>query len=260
MNNLFFYKDLDPDVLYNNYPEGSLTFFYVPNSGNLYAAPYPTNHRNMLIEDDDVFEDVYGDFEFTSEQRTKWASRGIVLQKTNCIVGRIAAVGEDIVLSLWSNPPKKDLVNFLTKLFKKYPQLEKKKENIVIVTVNGGEPYSLGGKPVKDTIKPVDTLVSKTIKKFKINGIDYSLQELQALRASLHTQTNKSALSILCHPDIEKYPELNGYKPSGCGNITNVRQSHPAKWRDAAQKANVPYVYSYGESFRLFLRKKENES
>ena len=122
MQTLTAYKNLDPDKLYWDYPNGSLTFFYVPNSGNLYAEPYPKNHQEML-EDDDLFDDVYGDVDYNPNQREELSSRGQALKLTNCLLGRIGAVGEDFVISFWSNPPKNYLNDFLVELFKKLAEI-----------------------------------------------------------------------------------------------------------------------------------------
>lgn len=247
------YKDLDPDQLYYKFPEGSITFFFVPSSGNLYTKPYPTNHQDMLIDDDELFDDVYGDLEWGSRERRNWASRGKALELTNTLLGRIAAVGEDFVVSFWREPPKEHLQQFLNELFEKYPILDKKKDSVIVVTPKS-TPYSLSGKPVDDTVTPKET-PQNSKKEFKIDGKMYSLQDLQNLRSAVHTKSflYGDPMTVLCHPDMDKYPALSGYKLANCDPTPQKRQS----WKDAGRQAGLPYVYSYGESFKDFVSRKE---
>lgn len=249
MQNLIKYKDIDPDRIYYKFPEGSLTFFYVPNSGNLYIKPYPTSHQDMLIDDDDMFEDVYGDLEWNSKERKEWSSRGVVLSKTNTIMGRLGAVGDNFVLSFW-NDPTEYLNGFLNKLYKKFPALSEQKNKTIVVapigSTNYKKPYLLSGGGIEDQASS-KTNPEDVKKKFVIAGRTFSIEDIRKLRASLHMGHDTTVTAVLCHPDLNKYPELAGYRPSYCGNIqTQTRDNHPSNWRQAAKKHNL---YAYGENF-----------
>lgn len=257
MNKLSTYKKLDPDQLYYKYPEGSITFFFVPDTSNLYVAPFPTSHQDMLIDDDDLFDDVYGNLEWGSRERKEWASRSKALELTNSMLGRIAAVGEDFIISFWNKPNKNYLKEFVAKLFGKFPVLSKKKDSIIVIAPQT-EPYNLLGNKVVDTVFDADTIVVSKEKKFKIGGKMYSLQDLQDLRAAIHTKNMSfgDPFVVLCHPDIDKYPMLAGYKPSSCGSDnTEIRATHPANWRKIGRQQGSPYTYSYGETFKQFIDK-----
>lgn len=260
MNNLLSYKNLDPDQLYYKFPEGSMTFFFVPDTTNLYLAPYPTNHQDMLVDDDDLFDDVYGNLEWGSKQRKEWASRGKALELTNSVLGRIAAVGEDFVVSFWKKPPINDLKGFVAKLFEKFPTLARRKDAIIIVAPQTA-PYNLSGKKLNpdDTIAAAETPATSKEKKFQIGGNVYSLQDLQSLRAAVHTKSMAfgDPLAVLCHPDMKKYPMLAGYTPADCGGEHgDVRSTHPEKWRQAGRQID-PYLYKYGETFKEFFEKQK---
>lgn len=259
MDNLLTYKSLDPDQLYYRFPEGSMTFFYVPSTGNLYMAPYPTNHQDMLVDDDDLFDDVYGDLEWGTRERREWASRGKALTLTDAVLGRIAAVGEDFVVSFWRNPPRNHLKEFLSKLFQKYPTLSRRKDAIIVVAPQTA-PYNLAGKPLNpnDTVAQAETPAISKEKKYQIAGNAYSLQDLQNLRAAIHTKSMAygDPLAILCHQDMAKYPELAGFRPASCGEKGDLRKTHPEKWRQAGKNID-PYLYKYGETFKEFFGKND---
>ena len=257
-NNLLSYKSLDPDELYYKFSEGSMTFFFVPTTGNLYLAPYPTNHQDMLIEDDDLFDDVYGDLEWGTKERREWASRGKALALTPTLLGRISAVGEDFVVSFWKSPPQKHLHSFLEKLFQRFPTLARRKDAIIVVAPETA-PYSLSGRALDDTVAQAETPQTSKEKKFQIGGNVYSLQDLQNLRGAVHTKSGQygDPLAVLCHPDMAKYPMLAGYKPAGCGETGTVRPTHPSNWRRSGREKGSPYIYSYGETFKDFFEKND---
>lgn len=72
------------------------------------------------------------------------------------------------------------------------------------------------------------------------------------MRAEVHTKGKINP--VLCHPDIDKYPELSGYKPVNCSG-RSTRSSSAYNWRDAARKLNIPVFTS--ESFKEWLEAQE---
>jgi len=75
---------------------------------------------------------------------------------------------------------------------------------------------------------------------YDIGGAKYSIDDLATLVRNRHTKSweRKRVDQVLCHPDMQKYPELSGYIPPGC-----VKRKRPTKptWSDWAKKANLPY-------------------
>lgn len=254
MEDLSDFNNVNPDTIYDFAPDGSMTFFYIPQSKNLHIQPYPTSHRDMM-EDDDIADDVYPNQRISQQDK----SRGRILQKTNVLLGRIGAYGGQFCITLWSHPTNEILGNFLAKLYKLYPAFQKIQDKTVVVFP--GEAHYLtsllgGNKPnpqravklkkTQDTPKQIDT------KKYEIDHGLYSLSDLQALRSAIHTKANTGfgdPMQILCHPDMDKYPELAGYRPATCGKgSANLRATHPENWRRKARELGFPYVYSYGEN------------
>lgn len=140
------YKKFDPDTLYYHYPNGSLTFFYIPNSQKLYVKKYPTNHQEMLIENDDLFNDVFGDYlkknGLTKNSRTRreLESRGSALTKGYGILGRIGFDSTTPLIAFWKSEttPMDDLAikQFLAVLFKNLPGIEGFKSKCVLLLPN----------------------------------------------------------------------------------------------------------------------------
>lgn len=254
------YRELDPDDLYK---PGSMTFFYVPHSKNLYVEPYPTSHRDMLSDNDDLFDDVYGGRSVTSRQRASLVSRGQALENSDALLGRIGAAGDAIVIAFWNDPQPEHFGNFLDKLFRQYPHFRQVQDKVLVVRANQ-PPVMLvdligpGERPPrpKRAIQMAPERPASDRKVFEIDGQKYSLSDLQQLRASIHTKGPVNhlppAMSVLCHPDLANYPELQGYKPAGChGPAPAGAIKGPAAWRHAGRAAGLPYIYSYGEGLTL---------
>lgn len=274
--NLSAYNNVTPDTLYNE-GKTSITFFYT--NGKIYDKPFPTNHQDML-EDDEVFDAVYPKFmdEKDLELRKKglkgetlekalakalkpYQSRGTASQHS--VLGRFGIYGNDMVISFWRSVHDPDVKLALDALLKKYPQIKKAE---VIVTGADAKTENPEGKPVllskllniKGAQKVIPDILQKPkdydLKKYNIGGSLYSLKELGKLRAVTHTKRNydpsmpSDPFAVLCHPDMQKYPELANYMPNCKGGFsTMLRATHPANWRQQGRANDLPYLYSYGE-------------
>mgnify|MGYP000750634823 CR=1 FL=1 len=123
------YSGYTPDTIHDDHPDGSGTFFYVPASDHFYLQPFPTIHRNMLSDDDDVFEDVYADYlkgkKVNDQLRSHLSSRGQALENGRAILGRIGLDGSTPLIALWSTKSlqldQNMMRSFLDALYKKLP-------------------------------------------------------------------------------------------------------------------------------------------
>lgn len=276
------YARIDPDDLYYEYPNGSTTFFFVSKSGNLYVKPYPTNHQEMLTDDDDLFREVYAEFlkktPMTGRVRTEMASRGKALRQGDAILGRIALDGMTPIIAFWNSRPigfpdvKANVGAFLNALYKKLPAFRKFQSKTVLVLP--GEPpvtvatFTGAGasepSPEREITQKAPVARKKRAVKaapaptFVIDGTSYILSDLQAMRAAVHTRGTTHP--ALCHPDIDKYPELAGYKPASCGKGSGtLRATHPQRWRQAGREAGFPYLYTpeHDANFKSWLTLRE---
>jgi hypothetical protein len=257
---------LDPDDLYQ---EGSQTFFFV--KGKLYIRQYPETHKDMIQSDGDLFEDVWG---FGIEDgESRHFSRGVMVNESNAQLGRIgihSRTGPAIVVAFWKNPSDQMLASFFDALFRKYPMFAEHKSNIMVV--RGVPEYGGDGKAQEfakamgtEEVHPGKAVTYSPPKelarhpenpyddKYEIDGQRYSRADMHRFRAGLHIG-NRSGMKVLCHPDLDKYPELQGYRPAGCGKLSVASrppETGPSAWRRAGREQGLPYVYSYGEcSFR----------
>lgn len=276
--NISVYAKMDPDSLYYKYPDGSNTFFFLPKSGELVMQPYPTNHQDMLTEDDDLFQTVFANFlkttPLTGRVRRELASRGQALAHGDAILGRIGLDRMTPLIAFWESP--RVPVNtttvgaFLNALYRKLPAFKQFQDKTVLL-IPGQRPVTVaeftgattaaGPSPERQVaLKQPPKPRQKKAKTYMIDGQRYSLAELQAMRAAVHTrgQTHPA----LCHPDLDKYPELSGYKPATCGGKGGgeLRSTHPQRWRQAGWQAGIPYVYTpeHDESFKSWLSLRES--
>lgn len=276
------YKHINPDTIYND-GLSSITFFYIPRTKEFFSQPYPTNHQEMLQDDEDVFNAVYPGLEDKIDKQLRdkglrgakldsaleqalepYKSRGPA--SDHAVLGRFGLLNGDLVVSLWrsvSDPQSKEAVEVLSK---KFPAITK---TMTVVTGADARSFTPEGKPVLLTdmlgqtkvaqkaipdmfVKPKDS----KLKKYKIGGHLYSLEDLAALRGTTHTKTNYNPMlpsnpfSVLCHPDVRKYPELSAYIPNCPAAKTDtpnlVRSTHPSVWRQKARELGQ-YAYDYGE-------------
>lgn len=267
------YKGMDPDSIYNddNLSNGSITFYYIPHNQHFYIAQNPVNHRDMLSDNDDLFEDVYADLLKTTKinamQKESLVSRGQALAKGNAILGRIGIDGTTPLIAFWESeriPLNTNIIgNFLKALYKRLPPFQGYQNKTVLLIPNQN-PTTVGNFLGTTSPSPKKTVALKTQKlknkTYTIAGKNLTLSDLQSLRAAIHTkgptQVGGDPHVILCHPDIDKYPELQGYKPSTCGGYTaKLRPTHPEMWRRAAREIGQ-YVYT-SESFKEWLDLRE---
>jgi hypothetical protein len=272
------YRGFDPDKIYYDLPDGSTTFFFLPKSGTLYTKPYPITHEDMLKdeEDDDIFREVFAEYlkttPYNSRVRRELASRGKALAYGDAILGRIGLDGMTPLIAFWESrtPVNTTTVGaFLNALYKKLPTFKKFQEQTVLLlpeqapvtvamftgakTAAPSPEREIAQRPVrKRKAKPVDA------KTFVIDGRSYTLSDLQAMRAAVHTRGETHP--TLCHPDIDRYPELAGYKPATCGDQTrSLRATHPQRWRQAGREAGFPYLYTpeHSTNFKSWLDLRE---
>lgn len=234
------YNKLDPDSIYK---PGSMTFFYIPQNGNLHVQPYPTNHRDMLEDEDDptVFFDVYPELKrarVTDQQRASLSSRGQALLKSQALLGRIGVAGDAICIIFWTDPTSEKFGGFLTKLFDKFKQFRDAQDKVVVVTPGQGAKSlteMIGGPPAK---RAVATRKPAAPRKKKVAAVEtpppvetpavltptrgYSDEELEMYKR-LHTSTGAEKKAMM--------------KTLGVGGGGSSIQ-HP--WKAALQKAGLP--------------------
>lgn len=256
--NISVYSGMDPDSLYYKYQDFSFTFFFLP-SGKLYLKPYPTNHQEMLEDDDDLFEDVYSDYlsknPLNSKIRRELSSRGQALTYGKAILGRFSIDKMTPLIAFWESPnyplDKTSVGSFLSSWYKKFPNFKAydrqtvllfpKQKPITVYEFTGSAttPYVSKSIQKSEPINPPEEIK----RSFSIGGDEYSIDQIRAMRSELHTKgvTNP----VLCHPDIDKYPELKGYKPATCGKeFGKFRATHPQNWRQAGRELGLPYLYT----------------
>jgi hypothetical protein len=270
---------VDPDSLYG---PNSLTFIYVPDSNNLYVGKYPETHKDILQDNPKIFDDVF--FGYTrkaiSDELKQFGWRRTALEYSRAILGRIspttktvgvkrAARQNVIVIALWEGENdafnKQNVKKLINQINEKYPIFANLEEYLV----------GFNARPIlvsdflndkQSSVNPSriiaqDTRMSndEVTKKFSIGGKMYSLADLRTLRSDLHVRNDQAAKIILCHPDIDRYPELVGYKAPKCDqNPTGFRKTHPQNWRQAARTVGMPYIYSNeSTSFKNWLYNQE---
>lgn len=214
----------DPDTIYY-YAKDPITFIFVPPN-KMFTDQYPETHEDLLAKKD-VRYAVYGALP------SRW-SRSSALHYA--ILGRAVVHKDHLYVSTWQGdinpkPYAQEIVNQISKELPNYQFVLFKTENQEIIEV---QPNSIG--------KTSST--SKTNQSYLIDGKSYSIKDLNDKRIKAHMGQIDP---ILCHPDLDKYPELSGYKPSTCNKTSELRNTHPQNWRRQSQDS---YLYKYGESFK----------
>ncbi len=260
------YKGVDPDTLYHN-ADNKITFFYVPDEDELlYDDEGYNTHQDMLQKDDDgddmVFDMVFSQYaDWPDYKKRPLRSRKQALKHTNCILGRLAHYQNDLIVAVWNPLSDPNINKFKAKLLQTFPHL--KKQAVVLV-----------GKDQKPTLlnaaaKPVaqgprkgigfdrNAAAEANIKKFNIGGKSYSLSDMHHLRVSIHTKSMPLDVvqGVLCHPDMDNYPELRGYRiKCPTDKMPERVPTNRERWRTAAREID-PYMFKYGESFADFFFK-----
>jgi hypothetical protein len=254
------FKEIDPDEIYNK-SDFKITFFYLPEKDEIiYSKDGFQTHEDLLNPDPNNGSDKIFDAVFPNTppgKKKPLRSRGKVLANTDRIVGRFGALHNDMVVALWNRLDHPAIKAFEAKLLKTFPNLGK--VDIIIVGSDkeprfmhqGTQDYSKkkvnGDEPEKEP-EPIR-------KKFTIDGNDYTFDELRELRLLIHNVSGMAknhARSVLCHPDMKKYDELNGLIP---GNCPPSRSSNPepVSPRKSRLRDYGPLI-RFGESFKDFVK------
>jgi hypothetical protein len=233
------FSQVDPDDLhFSSYD--SITFFYLPESRELFYDKWPKTHDEMIYRND-LFTALFPGINPTHSNKYRFSSRKWAIQK-GAILGRFGLYEDRMVISLWNpNLNQPELINLISTLNDKFPET---KDAILVQPQK--PPIVLGNLKTFSKNQPEKHVV------FGIGNSKYKLNDLAKMRNDLHIKAgNKDAeLNVLCNPDLEKYPELKGFRPALCpGDNNTLRKNHPNNWRQAALKANIPYVYKYGETY-----------
>jgi hypothetical protein len=249
------YKLMDPNSLFN---KGSMTFIY-SKSGELYFKPYPTTHHDMCLYDD-IFDDVFQPEKKLNNDQKLSIAKQRNLQIKNAIMGRLAPYHGDIIIAIWNKMDHYLFNPFIKTLIQKHPEF---KEASVVVVGKEEKPMLLSDilntqpvakKKVTATLSP-----KKKSKPYSINGQQYTIDDLMDLRKRAHSdaaQWDKIKL-VLCHPDMEKYPELQAYIPAQCNKHSTFRKlqqqlsQNKMRWSDAMQSAGISYENFYFKNWLL---------
>lgn len=285
--NISVYKGMDPDDLYYKFPDHVITFYFIPKSGNLHTVAYPENHQDMLLADDDLIREVFpkrllqiqqhrnvGEDGAIRLMKRDDVGRGQALSWGEALLGRIALDNMTPLIAFWKgdNVPldTATIGAFLNALYRKMPHFKKFQDTTVLL-LPGQPPVTVatytGAKPAATS--PEREIAQRQARKraakpkvkettFMIDGQNYTLSDLQAMRAAVH----KSGVThpALCHPDLAHYPELAGYRPNTCGKAGGtLRPTHPQNWRQAGREAGFPYLYTpeHQANFKSWLSLRE---
>lgn len=163
--------------------------------------------------------------------RTILSTREKALQFGKALLGRIGLFGGDIVIALWQQKSHPLFLKFLND-----PRLL----NLILRTYGAKyKPSEWLVKPYEEPIKyfsdyvDIPELLKKITtpekgeerkqsifqKEYEIGGSQIPFDVLKDFRAKLHSAPQGSkeymlSLSVLCHQDMEKYPELSGFIPT----------------------------------------------
>lgn len=246
------YKGIDPDTLMHE-ASNKITFFFIPDGNELLYDgddPYIT-HQEMLQKDEDgddfIFNAVYPQYaKLPDYKKEPYRSRGEALKHSNAIIGRLGFYKGDMVVAVWnslvSNP---NASKFKSKMLETFPAL--KKHEVILVSKIDDDPELLNAPKNAPQRQKQDVGIDheKTVKKYVIGGQKYSHSDIHNFRASKHSGWLPGAQMVLCHPDMNKYPELSGFRIP-CGDERSPTRQRAVDPRD-------PYRGKYGESFADFL-------
>lgn len=148
------------------------------------------------------------------------------------IAGRFGEYKKDLVISLWqpeSHPRFRDLINnpeFIRDVNRNFGRRFPMKEWILVPF--GGAPRLFVDAAVAPPVSAEEELdimpmprktATAYAASYKIGDHEFKIEDLKQLRGVLHSSTPTSniynaALSVLCHKDVQKYPELKGFVPA----------------------------------------------
>jgi len=260
------YKDINPDEIYHN-SDYKITFFYLPEKDEIiYSKAGYESHEDMLqIADsgsDKIFDAIFPGV--PNNKKSTLRSRGQVLAHTNRIVGRFGALHHDMIVSLWNPLTDPAIPAFEKKLLETFPKL--KKVDIIIVGADN-QPRVMNVGTADNSKKKVEDEKEEVkeempVKRFSIDGQNYTFEELRQYRLLVHNAAGRSkdiARAILCHPDMKKYPEVNSLIPGTCPpsrTAEPVVASLPTKRKPRLRDYGL---VGYGESFQEFYYRRLNE-
>ena len=250
--NLSDYKSIDPDTIYHN-SDYKITFFYLPWSDELlYDKDGFQTHEDLLTDDDTFFDKVFPNLaKETSGKKRPYRTRGQALKHTKAILGRFGMLHNEMIVALWNPLTNPHINKLIKKIYQTFPQLAQME---VILIGSDGKPKVMEAPNEDRAIKNQKIKkANKNEETYYINGFSYTYDDLKELRLSIHTGTYKvkdNARNILCHPDMNKYPELNDLRIS-CETPKQIdTTSSRSNWQDKLG----PYAFKYGESFRNFIK------
>lgn len=238
--NLSIYNHVDPDVL-AYHAQYTTTFFYIPETNDLLYDSDGQTHEDMLYPDEEgddlVFDAVFPQYaNLTSGKKRQYRSRGQALKHSKAILGRLGLYRNDFIVALWNPITFPGVNQFKKKLFEVFPQL---KQLTVIMIGEEKKPEIINqGNQKLETPQEKP----KNNKTYKIGDGEYTEVQLRDLRTAYHNKSMPipEIKKVLCHPDIDKYPELKGYKLPACDL---EKQAMKTSYRPA----NDYYANKYGE-------------
>ena len=151
-----------------------------------------------------------------------------LIQFGESLIGRVGIYNGDLVIALWQgkeHPRFQSFVNdpsVAAKIMGHFGPRYPMREWIIVPFKEEPTLYSSISSIKKATPerKTGVEMPSPTAgKTYKVAGNEFTISQLASMRGATHSAAGSSnalgaALSILCHPDMLKYPELRGYIPS----------------------------------------------
>jgi hypothetical protein len=191
-----------------NFNSPLITFIFSKN-GKLHLGQGDYDTHYDLMKKSKVQKDIWGDKPITSTSPFGWSQQDI---GSLGVMGRASFIEGQPIISVWSDAQHPLFRATIEGFIKKFPHFE----DAVVVGCNDEgqplEPILLGDLKKATVSAPVmkDSYV--------INGKKYDRNEIGQLMSAWHTQPWKreELKSILCHPDMSKYPELSRLIPPGC--------------------------------------------
>ena len=168
-----------------------------------------------------------------SDWKSTFGIRGKCLNFGDALAGRIAVLDKELVIAFWQGKEHPKFETFLhdpavtSEIFKRYGKGMAKEWAIVPFK---GEPYLFS--PIADKSAPEEAprkIAKLPLKpEYVINGIKVKSEDMVKLRGLIHSspaesKMHQAALSILCHPDMQKHPELTGFIPNQCLPKSNIK-------------------------------------
>jgi hypothetical protein len=206
------FKDIDPNELFlhtMNFNTSSGSFIYTHNK-KLYEFAGMKTHYDMM-QTPEIFNDIWGEdgkgwYGIKASDKEDWTQKDV---GDLAIMGRWGVMKGQNIISLWVKLTHPLVYSLLHTLFNKHPEF---KESAILIGTD--EKPQLIGKLAGKTA----TTVSAPVKDYQIGGQTITRDRITELVSMWHNQPWKREYvkSILCHPDMEKYPELIQLIPPGC--------------------------------------------